>query len=87
MKRKEYKVKIENGEIKPLEPLDLSNVKEGIVIFFEPLEKIANDNKEIEKKIKALDAVVGMLSDLSDEDRLKFEEATKRRPFFKERNE
>ncbi|MBI2996185.1 MAG: hypothetical protein HYY52_05700 [Candidatus Melainabacteria bacterium] len=35
MKKKQYKVKIENGEIKPLEPLDLSNFKEGIIIFLE----------------------------------------------------
>ena len=35
MKKKQYKVKIENGQIKPLEPMDLRNIKEGIIIFFE----------------------------------------------------
>ena len=35
MKKREYKIKIENGEIKFLDDIDLSNIKEGIVIFFE----------------------------------------------------
>ena len=33
MKKKQYKVKYENGQIKPLEPLDMENNQEGIVIF------------------------------------------------------
>lgn len=35
MKEKRYKVKIENGEIKLLDEIDLSNIKEGIVIFLD----------------------------------------------------
>lgn len=74
MNKKQYKVKIENGKIIPLEPIDLKNIKEGMIIFFEPLEE-----NTIEEKIKALDAVSGMLSDLTDEERKIFEEAIKRK--------
>ena len=35
MKKKQYKVKFENGKITPLEPIDLKEVKEGLVIFFD----------------------------------------------------
>ena len=35
MKKKQYKVKIENGQVIPLEPFDLDTPKEGIIIFFE----------------------------------------------------
>ena len=35
MKRREYKVKIENGQVIPLEPFDLTSPKEGIIVFFE----------------------------------------------------
>ena len=35
MRKKQYKVKVENGKIIPLEPLDIKDIKEGIVIFFE----------------------------------------------------
>lgn len=35
MKKKQYKVKIENGQIIPLEPLDIKEIKEGIIIFFD----------------------------------------------------
>lgn len=82
MSKKQYKVKIENGKIIPLEPFDLENIKEGMIIFFEPLEE-----STIEEKIKALDAASGMLSDLTDEERKIFEEAIKRRPFFKDRHD
>lgn len=85
MKKKQYKVKIDNGQIIPLEPIDLGNIKEGMIVFFEPFEEIAKKNDAIEKKIETLESVIGMLSGLSDEDRLTFEEATKRRSFFKER--
>lgn len=35
MDTKKYRVKFENGMIKPLEPIDIHEVKEGIVIFFD----------------------------------------------------
>lgn len=35
MKKKQYKVKFENGKVIPLEPIDLKEVKEGIIIFFD----------------------------------------------------
>ena len=43
MKKKQYKVKFENGKITPLEPIDLKEIKEGLIIFFDdeidPFEK------------------------------------------------
>lgn len=33
--KKQFKVRIENGKIKPLEPLDINNVKEAIIIFLD----------------------------------------------------
>jgi len=38
MKKREYKVKYENGEIKPLEPIDLNSPEEGIVIFMDDVK-------------------------------------------------
>ena len=35
MKRKQYKVRFENGKIIPLEPIDLKEVKDGMIIFFD----------------------------------------------------
>ena len=35
MKKKQYKVKIENGNIIPLESIDTGESREGIVIFFD----------------------------------------------------
>lgn len=35
MKKRQYKIKIENGQITPLELIDIQEAKEGIVIFFE----------------------------------------------------
>ena len=35
MKKKQLKVRIENGKIKPLEPLDIDEVKDGIIIFLD----------------------------------------------------
>ena len=35
MNKKQYKVRIENGQIIPLEPIDLESKKEGIIIFFD----------------------------------------------------
>lgn len=35
MKKKQYKVRFENGKIIPLEPIDLKEVKDGMIIFFD----------------------------------------------------
>lgn len=35
MNKKQYKVKYENGQLTPLEPIIFDEVKEGIVIFFD----------------------------------------------------
>ena len=35
MNKKQYKVKYENGQLTPLEPINFNEVKEGIVIFFD----------------------------------------------------
>ncbi len=53
MKRKQYKVKIENGNITPLEPFDLEDYKEGIIIFLEEGKEnteIRIDDKNILQK-------------------------------------
>lgn len=84
MNKKQYKVRIENGQIIPLEPIDIENIKEGIIIFFEPFEEIKKNKTDIEEKIKAIESVSGMLSDLTEEERATFEDAIKRRPFFKD---
>ena len=55
MKKRQYKVRIENGEIKFYEPLDLSGVKEGIIIFLEE-EKQNPDN------LSSLLAMAGSIS-------------------------
>lgn len=45
MKRKEYKIRIENGEIKLLDNIDLTNIKEGTVIFFDKDETVGYQSK------------------------------------------
>ena len=35
MNKKQYKVKYENGQLTPLEPINFNEVKKGIVIFFD----------------------------------------------------
>ena len=35
MEEKRFKVKFENGKIIPLEPINISEIKEGILIFFD----------------------------------------------------
>lgn len=53
MRRKQYKVKIENGNITPLEPFDLEGYKEGIIIFLEEGKEnteIRIDDKNILQK-------------------------------------
>ena len=85
MKKKEYKIKIENGEIKPTEPLDLTNLKEGIIIFFDDEDILVKDNESKINKIKAFESITGLLSDLSDKDFVSFEEALDRRYFFQDK--
>lgn len=46
MKKKQYKVKIENGNIIPLESIEVDQVKEGIVIFFDEDEIIDSQTKK-----------------------------------------
>lgn len=36
--KKEYKIRIENGKIEPLEPIDIEGVREGKIIFFDLYE-------------------------------------------------
>ena len=35
MNKKQYKVKYENGQLTPLEPINFNQVNEGIIIFFD----------------------------------------------------
>ena len=59
MKKKQYKVKFENGKITPLEPIDLKEVKEGLVIFFD--EEIGS----FEEEKKLTKETLGTLSEES----------------------
>ena len=52
MKKKQYKVRFENWKIISLEHIDLNEVKEGIIIFFD--EEIGTEN---------VAETVGMLSE------------------------
>ena len=45
MKKRQYKIKVENGEIRFIDALDLTNVKEGVIIFFE--EERQNNPKSV----------------------------------------
>jgi len=73
MKKKEYKVKYENGNIKPLENLlDVENMAEGVVIFMDETEDANLTNAS---KIESFKSIVGMLSDLSNEQKEIFEKA------------
>ena len=55
MKKKQYKVRFENGKIIPLEHIDLNEVKEGMIIFFdEEVGTIKNED---------VAETVGMLSE------------------------
>lgn len=90
MKKKQYKVKVENGQIKPLEQIDQDLIKEGIVIFldddFIDIDTFTTgETKSKEQKIKALESVVGMLDDLPQEQQDLFDQEIKRKPFFKEK--
>ena len=51
MKEKKYKVKIENGEIKLPGEVDPSNIKEGMIIFFEE-EKTGYSSEEIKSLLE-----------------------------------
>ena len=57
MKKRQYKVKIENGQIMPLEPFDLTSPKEGIIIFFE------NEIKDQDYDPSSLLDLVGIISE------------------------
>ena len=59
MKKKQYKVKFENGKITPLEPIDLKEIKEGLVIFFD--EEIGS----FEEEKKLTKETLGILSEES----------------------
>ena len=59
MKKKQYKVKFENGKITPLEPIDLKEIKEGLVIFFD--EEIGS----FEEEKKLTKETLGTLSEES----------------------
>ena len=72
MKKREYKVKFENGLIKPLEPLNIQNEQEGIVIFMDETE---DTNLMNASKIESFKSIVGILSDLSNEQKEIFEQA------------
>ena len=85
MKKKEYKIKIENGEIKLFDAVDLSNIKEGIVIFFDEEDILVKGNENTTSKIKAFESITGLLSNLSDKDFLSFEESLDRKHFFKDK--
>lgn len=84
MNERRYKVKIENGEIKLLGEVDLSNIKEGIIIFFDDEILLDKDNESKMDKIKAFESVTGLLSNLSEKDLASFEEALDRSRFFKD---
>jgi len=46
MKKKQYKVKVENGQIVPQEPIDLSKFNEGLVIFLDEELGIFTEQKD-----------------------------------------
>lgn len=52
MNKKQYKVKYENGQLTPLEPINFNEVKEGIVIFFD--EELGTFKDKSTKETKAL---------------------------------
>ena len=56
--RKQFKIKIINGEIRFEEPIDLSNVREGIVIFF--------DEKEQIRKVSDIDPLSKMIGTIKE---------------------
>lgn len=55
MDKKRYKVKIENGKIIPLEPIDIKDIKEGVVIFFD------KDIKDFDYDPSSLMDLVGII--------------------------
>ena len=52
MRRKQYRIKFENGSIMPLEPFDIEGYKEGIIIFLDDEEdfEIKTSDKNILQK-------------------------------------
>ena len=59
MIKKQYKVKIENGQVIPLEPFDMQGTKEGIIIFFEYEDNLNPPQKNLE----SLKEMIGMVSE------------------------
>ncbi len=51
MKKKQYKVRFENGKITPLEPIDLKEVKDGMIIFFD--EEVGTFQDKLAKESSA----------------------------------
>lgn len=56
--KKEYKIRIENGKIKPLEPIDIEGIREGKIIFFD-LKEINPSLESEEKKIWEIALEIG----------------------------
>lgn len=54
MSRKQYKVKFDHGVITPLEPIDLDEGKEGVIIFYEDDDKDPLEEKQIPSEITAI---------------------------------
>ena len=52
MKKKQYKVRFENGRITPLEPIDFKEVKDGMIIFFD--EEVGTFQDKLVKESSAL---------------------------------
>ena len=52
MKKKQYKVRFENGKVTPLEPIDFKEIKEGIIIFFD--EEIGTTKEEYTTETKGI---------------------------------
>ena len=54
MKKKQYKVRFENGKIIPLEPTDLNEIKEGILYWKESLKENPNQ-PDLKKKLEEIE--------------------------------
>ena len=54
--KKQYKIKYENGQIKPLEPVDIKDQMEGLVIFLE------EDTPHSSNDIKSLMEMAGSIN-------------------------
>ena len=71
------------GQVHLLEPVDISGPCPVSVVFE---TELADVEHEIQQTIAALEGIVGLLNDLTSEQRRLFDEAVERRgPFFGER--